>query len=243
MPKAPVTRQARKERTRTSILDSALRLSEEGGLAKLSLRSVAKDVGIVPAAIYRHFASVEELGLALLDDSFGAMRQTMREVRRDTDLDSMIEGSIAILAKNVADRRAHFLFLARERIAGPPLVRDALHRQMELFELELAMDLSRLPQVNRWPSEDVRTLAALIVTTVTGLVEALVSSPGDRSSRQHDEEAVARTQKQLRMIIVGAANWEPPQPEPARGRRGRGARSQKAAAPAAASTGTADESD
>ena len=63
---APESRSDRKERTRRAILDAALALTEDVGLAGLSLRQVAKEVGIVPTAFYRHFASIAELGLALV---------------------------------------------------------------------------------------------------------------------------------------------------------------------------------
>ena len=57
------TRSERKAATRRAILDAALRLSADTGLAGLSLRAVAKEVGVVPTAFYRHFSSMEELGL------------------------------------------------------------------------------------------------------------------------------------------------------------------------------------
>jgi AcrR family transcriptional regulator len=198
-----LTRQERKERTRQAILAAALELSEEGGLAKLSLRSVAKRVGIVPTAFYRHFASVEELGLALLDESFGAMREMLREVRQDNpDLESVIQNSVTILVRNVNERRDHFLFVARERIAGPPLVREAIHRQLELFELELAMDLGRLDGPREWSNEDLRTLANLIVSAMIGVIEAILSG------RSREADVVRRAEQQLRMVTVGAANWK-----------------------------------
>jgi AcrR family transcriptional regulator len=197
-----LTRQERKERTRQAILAAALELSEDGGLATLSLRSVAKKVGIVPTAFYRHFASVEELGLALLDESFGAMREMLREVRQDNpDLESVIQNSVTILVRNVNERRDHFLFVARERIAGPPLVREAIHRQLELFELELAMDLGRLDGPREWSNEDLRTLANLIVSAMIGVIEAILSG------RTRQADVVRRAEQQLRMVTVGAANW------------------------------------
>ena len=61
------TRGERKERTRRAILDAALELSEEQTFAALSLRQVAREVGIVPTAFYRHFASLDDLGLALVE--------------------------------------------------------------------------------------------------------------------------------------------------------------------------------
>ena len=53
----------------------------------LSLRQVAKEVGIVPTAFYRHFDSIEDLGLALVEESFASLREMLRDVRRsDPDL-------------------------------------------------------------------------------------------------------------------------------------------------------------
>ena len=63
------TRGERKGRTRRAILDAALRLSGDTTLAAVSLRQVAKEVGIVPTAFYRHFASIDELGLAPLHEA------------------------------------------------------------------------------------------------------------------------------------------------------------------------------
>src|ERR1041384_5200271 len=76
------SRVERKERTRRAILDAALRLCEESSLIALSLRQVAKEVGIVPTAFYRHFDSIESLGLALVDESFVSLRAMLRDVRR-----------------------------------------------------------------------------------------------------------------------------------------------------------------
>ena len=71
----------RKERTRRAILDAALSLGEESSLGAVSLRQVAKEVGIVPTAFYRHFDSIEALGKALVDESFVSLRAMVRDVR------------------------------------------------------------------------------------------------------------------------------------------------------------------
>src|SRR3954468_17571491 len=76
------TRGERKERTRRAILDAALHLCEDSSLVALSLRQVAKEVGIVPTAFYRHFDSIESLGLALVDESFVSLRAMLREIRQ-----------------------------------------------------------------------------------------------------------------------------------------------------------------
>lgn len=200
-----LSRSERKERTRQAILDAALELSAEGGLSGLSLRSVAKRVGIVPTAFYRHFSSVEELGLALVDESFASLREMLREVRRDTrDIEGVITGSVKILVRCVNERPDHFIFVARERIAGPPLVREAFRREMELIELELAMDIGRLVP-NPWSNDDLRTVANLMVTAMTGVVESIINGAAGKPG--WEDEIIRRAESQLQMVVIGVANW------------------------------------
>jgi AcrR family transcriptional regulator len=200
-----VTRSERKEATRRAILQAALHLSSETGLAGLSLRAVAKEVGVVPTAFYRHFASIEELGIALVDDAFASLRQVLRDIRRDMDVQQVIHDSVRILVRNVRERREHFLYIARERVGGLPAVREAIRQELGLFERELALDVARLPGVSDWSAEDLRVLANLIVGSMVETAEALMTAP---SGRPDIEQEVIRTaETQLRMVIIGAANW------------------------------------
>ena len=99
-------------------------------------------------------------------------------------------------------QRAHFLFIARERNAGPPAVRAAIRHGIELFEHELATDLARLPGTATWSAEDLRILSNLIVTAMVGTAEAILSA-GPKAEAQ----VAANARKQLRMVLVGAVNW------------------------------------
>ncbi len=201
----PITRVERKERTRRAILDAALELSDESTLAALSLRQVAKEVGIVPTAFYRHFDSIEALGLALVDESFVSLRTMMRDLRRgDPALADIVDRSISVLVEHVHQDREHFLFIARERAAGPPAVRDAIRHQIELFERELATDLARLPGTDTWSGEDLRVLSNLIVTAMVSTAEAILGAAGRPDA---EKELVEQARTQLRMVLVGALNW------------------------------------
>ncbi len=201
----PESRGERKERTRRAILDAALELCEQSSLVALSLRQVAKEVGIVPTAFYRHFDSIEDVGLALVDESFVSLRAMLRDVRRsDPAFEDVIDSSIRILVEHVHQQRAHFLFIARERAAGPPAVREAIRHEIELCERELATDLARLPGTAPWSAEDLQVLSNLIVMAMVATAEAILNAPARPHAEQQIIEA-ARTQ--LRMVLVGALNW------------------------------------
>ncbi|MCH1866623.1 TetR family transcriptional regulator [Nocardioides sp. CFH 31398] len=200
-----LSRVERKERTRRAILDTALDLSADTSLVAVSLRQVAKEVGIVPTAFYRHFASIEALGLELVDESFVSLRAVLRDVRRpEPSLKQLIDASVDVLAEHVEVRRAHFGFIARERVAGPPAVREAVRHQIELVERELATDIARIPGTEAWSSDDLRVLSKLMVTSMVATAEALILA--GRPEVTTDIKDQARTQ--LRMVLVGALNWK-----------------------------------
>ena len=76
------TQAERRQQTRQALLDAALAQMDAGeSFDALSLRSVAREAGVVPTAFYRHFASMDELGLALIDDSFRTLRKMLRSAR------------------------------------------------------------------------------------------------------------------------------------------------------------------
>ena len=200
-----ITRVERKERTRRAILDAALELSDESTLAAISLRQVAKEVGIVPTAFYRHFDSIEALGLALVDESFASLRTMIRDIRRgDPALADIVDRSVSVLVDHVHLQRAHFLFIARERAAGPPAVREAIRHQIELFERELATDLARLPGTDTWEADDLRVLANLIVTAMVATAESILHAAG---RPEVEKQLVEQARTQLRMVLVGALSW------------------------------------
>ncbi len=206
-----LSRGEQKERTRRAILDAALGLSEEGGLAALSLRQVAKEIGIVPTAFYRHFASIDELGLALVDESFAALRAMLRDARalpRDSDSRSLVVAianqSVAALVAHAQTSERHLRFLARERLAGPAAVRDAVRQQVQLVEQELAADLAQLPATRSWSASDLAVLSNLLVNSMLAHVEELGHAAGPA-----DVEHIATTaRRQLHMVLVGTLRWD-----------------------------------
>lgn len=58
---------------RAALLEEAMRQLAAGGHEALSLREVARAVGVTPAAVYRHFASREDLLGALAAQGFASL--------------------------------------------------------------------------------------------------------------------------------------------------------------------------
>jgi AcrR family transcriptional regulator len=199
-----LTREQRKETTRRAIVAAALHLLEERSFSALSLREVTREAGIVPAAFYRHFDSMEALGLVLIDESFRALRDMLRGARAGKlDPNRIIESTVDILIDGVNERREHWRFIGRERSSGVTVLRYAIRTEIRLITSELAIDLARFPGLTTWNSEDLNILSTLFVNSMIVIAEAIEDA--------HDAAAlddIKRTAvKQLRMIVVGVAGW------------------------------------
>lgn len=200
------TRQERKERTRQALLRAALRLLERRSFDRLSLRQVTKEVGIVPGAFYRHFRDMDELGLVLVEESFGTLRAMIRSARADVATwDDAIVRSVETLVAHIHAHRSHFRFIVRERTGGTPALRRAIEDELRRFTDELAVDLRAFPYIGDWSDEDVTMIASLVVTAVVSTAAALTDLPRDRPEA---EAAIVRaTERQLRLIFLGVPHW------------------------------------
>ncbi len=200
------TRSERKQRTREALLDGALELLDDRAFASLSLREVTRAAGIVPAAFYRHFADMDELGFALIDESFRRLRLLLRSAREDRrNYDGVIRASVAILVRHVHDNRQYFRFIARERNSGVPALRRAIRAEIRMFSSELATDLARFPGLRTWSSEDLQIIAALMVNTMVATVEAMLDSPPEDPLAE--QEIILTAEKQLRLIALAIPHW------------------------------------
>lgn len=71
--KAPTARDRARAEITAEILTVARRHLAEDGAASLSLRAVAREVGMVSSAVYRYFPSRDELLTRLIVDAYGAV--------------------------------------------------------------------------------------------------------------------------------------------------------------------------
>lgn len=200
------TRAQRKERTRQALLDRALELHADRSFASVSLREVARAAGIVPTAFYRHFASMDELGVALAEDSMRVLRRMLRDARR-TPSTRNARTSLDILVRQVRAHEAEFRFVALERYGGVPEVRRAIATELRLFVSELTIDLGRMPALSDWGVEDLEMAANLIVQAMLAAVVDLLDV--DRPGSADERAVIDRAEKQLRLIMIGIGGWKP----------------------------------
>jgi AcrR family transcriptional regulator len=181
-----------------------LRIQAGETFDSLSLRSITKAAGVVPAAFYRHFDSLDDLGLALMDESFGTLRAMLREARRGEWSDA-IPTSVQVLTGFVNDHRDHFAFIARARGSASGRLRSAVLAEIRLIASELATDLARFPYLRDWSTDDLNMVATLIVNAMISTVEAILETPPENHAAQARIAEVA--DKQLRLVILAVPHW------------------------------------
>jgi len=200
------SREERKAQTRQKLVRAALSLLETRSFGAISLREVTREAGVTPAAFYRHFDGMEELGLALIEESFAALRGMLKDARAElAGFDQVIRDSVEILVRHIHEHRLEFQFIARERYGGIAALRHAIRTEIRLFASELALDLSRFPVLDKWTSEDLQTYAGLMVTNMVSIVESILDAPpGDVEAEAEIKRAAER---QLLMLVLGSTGW------------------------------------
>lgn len=195
------TRAEQKLRTRRALMDAALaQLSADRGFGSLSLREVAREAGIAPTSFYRHFAELDELGLALVDEGGVALRQLMRQARKRIARDgSAISTSVDTFMEYLGNNSNLFRLMLRESTGVSKPFRTAIKAEIDHFVAELEADLRRIAEERDRPLFNSRLVAEAMVTLVFNQgAEAL-----DATSAQK-EVLKDKLKNELRIVLVGS---------------------------------------
>lgn len=102
-----------REKTTAAIIDEGRRQLAEHGAAGLSLRSVARELGMVSSAVYRYVASRDELLTRLIIDAYDSLGEAVEvsvsSSQGDAPLDRWVQAAHEI--RNWALARPHEYFL------------------------------------------------------------------------------------------------------------------------------------
>ncbi|MGC2998573.1 TetR family transcriptional regulator [Streptomyces sp. G35A] len=199
-------RQAQKQRTRQALLDAALDLLEGQSLSSLGLREVTRAAGIAPTAFYRHFRSIADLGVALVEEALGSLHPTIRTtVSTAGDGEQRVARAVELIAGHVDAYPAHVRFIARERHGGVGPVREAIRGQLARFAEEVEEALAEDPLSAGWSDDDLVMLAGLYVDQMLVTASLFLEAPADDP---RERQRVARTAaRRLRLIGIGRRHW------------------------------------
>lgn len=199
-------RESQKAKTRRALLDAALKLLADQSLSSLGLRELTRAAKVAPAAFYRHFRDMSDLGVALVKESLGSLHTAIRAVLAEGDEDGeRIAASVGIIAGYVREHPGHIRFVARERHGGVAAVRAAIAAELDRFAGEVAQALEGDAASRGWSVADMRMLGELYVDHMVMTASAFLEAAQGEGP---DEQSVAATaQRQLRLISAGRWNW------------------------------------
>lgn len=194
------SRAEQREKTRQAILQSALDLASEEGLAALSLREVTRRAGVAPATFYRYFVDMDDLGLALVDQVGMTLRQMMRQARHRVKVSgSVVRTSIDTFMEFIDHSPQLFRLLLADRTGGPKAIREELQKEKQRFIDELTDDLLRDVEGRPPTLAHIPVVAEMMVNLVfDGGVEAI------NLSRQERKDLAEKLVLELRIIVAGS---------------------------------------
>jgi len=169
---------------RRALLDAALHVLTEQGLAGLTLRAVARRAGVSEAAPYHHFASKAALVEALVVETLQQLAQALQEAVQastGTPLDRLVATGVAYV-RFALDHRASFQILYRpelRHLSSPTSDSDGIARspidQAGMAAYHVLLDaIVACQQAGEVVPGDPLPLALTAWATVHGLAQLLL---------------------------------------------------------------------
>jgi AcrR family transcriptional regulator len=93
---------------RDAILENARKLFSEEGYQSVSMRRIGQEAGCSPMAVYRHFASKQELLLSICEESFAHMFRNMERPHPDLSLVEQLRARMAIFIRFCVAHSSHY---------------------------------------------------------------------------------------------------------------------------------------
>ena len=191
-----------RERTRRALLQATLQLAAQHGFAGLGLREVSRGAQIAPTSFYRHFADMEELGIALVDELVAPLlSHWLAQIQ--AALRARAEPVAALLAHGAEVRRADrdlLRFLLAERVGAMRTCRVALRRELTKVAEGLCEALSA--RTAHAVSPDVAEAA--ITLLLEGLSLALETEEGP-ASEAPQRQIMHKLERQLSLLLAAPA--------------------------------------
>ncbi|MBQ0796311.1 TetR family transcriptional regulator [Zhongshania sp.] len=169
---------------REKLMSAALILlaEDQSGLSGISLRRITKACDLSPPAFYSHFASMEELGLALVSDVGATLRALLKGVR-DADTEaSVVAASVDAAFSYIRGNESLFILIARERAGSSALIRGAIRNEVRQIVEEMASDFHERGLFERFTLPEKKAAVAAVVSLGLALIPDLLDLSRDSSA-------------------------------------------------------------
>lgn len=208
-------RDERKQQSRQALLDAALKLSTSGrSFSTISLREIAREVGLVPTAFYRHFEDMDNLGQVLVAQVAQRLKLIVLQLRQGyLDLeDTKTKTSIKLFLQAVDHSPQDWIFLIAERWGGSNTVRNDIAREIEIIIRDLAQDLSDTHSFKHIQSvDDLNVMSSILINLSFTWAMAWLTLTSQYSGQdlvQRQQQYIEQVSTEIKLLFRGIANWE-----------------------------------
>jgi AcrR family transcriptional regulator len=188
-----------RDRITRALLRVTLRLAREHGFTSLGLREVARAADIAPTSFYRHFADMEELGLAVIEDLVGPLAAECAAAAREPGreaalrLDALVSRTLRAAVEDPDLVR----FVLAERLGAISSFRAALARKLAVFASAIQDASSDKAVVKgKLPAQLAEAGVVLLLEGCGALLE---------QGQEHTPALRKRVTAQLRALAAGAS--------------------------------------
>lgn len=186
---------------REKLMNAALGLlaEDQSGLSGISLRRITKVCGLSPPAFYSHFASVEDLGMALVNEVGTALRELLRGVRDADSEEAVIAESVQAAFGYIRGNEPLFILIARERAGSSAMLRGAIRGEVREIVEDMATDFHERGLFERFDLERKRAAVAAIVSLGLSLIPDILDL--SRESPEAGDALIAEFENQVKLIL------------------------------------------
>lgn len=207
-------RDERKQQSRQALLDAALALSTSGrSFSSISLREVAREVGLVPTAFYRHFQDMDELGQELVDQVALYLKTVLHQLGQGlAQPEAKAETSMALFFEAIDLNATPWIFMISERWGGSEVVRRAIAREIAFLNIDLANDLKKFDIVQNFHQiDDLKVLSNILINLCFTWAMSWISLGRQFTGMELElQKMVLKKQSitQVHLIFKGILNWK-----------------------------------
>ncbi len=186
------------------LIDAALKLAaEKRSFRSVGLRELAREAGLNPNTFYRHFASMDDLGVCLVNEIGmqlkAALDQAMAQQFEPRDL--IDQGLDQLFAFALAHSDA-ILVAACERYSASQPLREALEQMLVTFRQDVSTMAQQLGALQILPASRVDEITDHIIHYCFRIIVDYLEKPGQR------EQIKRAARRYVVMLFSGALALE-----------------------------------
>ncbi|ANK13921.1 TetR/AcrR family transcriptional regulator [Erythrobacter neustonensis] len=185
-------RERKKDKTRTALLEAALRLFEQQGFAETTISQIAAEVDVSPRTLLRYFATKEDIVVSQVEDSTAVFLDSFAARSSNTHLASALLSSARALIAHYEAHAPFYLAIERAIAASPDIRARKLAMTAGLAD-QLAVMIGA-KGVGQQPVDwQVRLYTDIVFALIRNVIARWVDADGKPSLTAMFDEAAALT--------------------------------------------------